>query len=106
VGAPLCVLSACVAADHSKAVATTSRCEIRSLATVFARPVDYLGKNFCGRAIAYREPRILGIFPEGPVPQDRRTTIMFLNAKTDAILRGQISVGGTKLVYLEGELKA
>ena len=57
----------------------TNRCETKSLAEVFANPLAFFGKDFCGEALAVPEGRGLKIFPPGPVPQERNDVVMFLD---------------------------
>lgn len=70
-------------AHASSRAGRNSGCEVTSLADVFREPLRYVGKRFCGEALAVPEGRVLKIFPPSQeIPAERNDTVMFLDGAT------------------------
>lgn len=99
--AAIIILSGCVAREREPPIDTITKCDVRSLAAVFASPLNYQKRRFCGEAVAYLHDRALEVFPEGPLPADRFETAAFLDRKAELKARSRLDASGRVRLYLE-----
>ena len=83
-------------------VPSAPNCDVASLADVFANPIAFFGKTFCGEALAVPEGRSLKIFPPGPVPEKRNDVVMFLDKGAIRLLNTHSEPFS---LYVEGSIR-
>ena len=85
------------------ATAGGESCQVSDLAAVFANPLTYNGKVFCGHAVLLSE-RYVAFYPRAPQSDDERYGTVLIPKGNAAQVAALVRIGSPKLIRIRGTL--